>query len=685
MRFRFALPWRLRPKSGYQSYIEKSDSRVSGLAYRSDIDGLRAVAIIPVVLFHGDVPGFTGGFVGVDVFFVISGFLITTLIVRELDAGTFTLRDFWERRARRILPALIVVLAFTLVATALVFLPQDFRDVGRSIAAQSVFGSNILFWREVGYFAGPADEKPLLHTWSLAVEEQFYLFFPIAMALLARYALKWRHAAIAAAVVLSFGLSVATLTYSQAATFYLLPMRAWELLLGALLVVAPFSWTSVDGRVREVIAAFGLAAIVVAVTQYTNETAFPGAAALLPCLGAAALIWANGQDPTAAGRLLSWRPFVFTGLISYSLYLWHWPIFVLARYVRIEDVLPGAMVGLIALSLLMAYASYRFVETPIRQRRFLRTPRSVATASITCLAGFAGVGLTLAVSDGMPERFEPSVRMMAEGSTDMSNRQNECHDLSIDQMENDEMCWLGPQTQESPRFAVWGDSHALAALPLFDEMATDHNISGLFLSRGGCPPILNTAIKMERDCPGTTASAFAALERHNVQHVVLVGRWSVYALGRTDGSDDLLMVDSDTGDRWNHAKELFRTNFKRTLSRLNALGITVWIMQQVPVQPYDVPHELTIQKMWGWDVLQAGVEVNEHLERQAFVNSVFSDAVGPSVRLADPAQILCAEGDRCLAVREGRPVYIDNNHLSTHGAKLLRPLFVPLFRSMASD
>ena len=264
-------------------------------AYRPEIDGLRALAILPVVLFHLHVAGFAGGYVGVDVFFVISGYLITSLIQQELDRGEFSFVRFWERRARRILPALTVVVLFSLAAGWFILTPTDLDNLGASAFAQSLFGSNVLFWLQAGYFEPGAGSKPLLHSWSLAVEEQFYLCFPFMLVLLGMVGRISRVRLIAGFLLLSLVLSVYGVADHPTAAFYLLPTRAWELLLGAVLALAPglASRVSSADRWNEILSWLGLAAIAVAVFGYHAETPFPGLAALLPCLGTAAIIRTN--------------------------------------------------------------------------------------------------------------------------------------------------------------------------------------------------------------------------------------------------------------------------------------------------------------------------------------------------------------------------------------------------------
>jgi len=352
------------------------------MKHRADIDGLRAVAVIAVLLFHADI-GCSGGYVGVDVFFVISGFLITGLILKDLNRDRFSIVEFWERRVRRILPALALVVFSTLIAGWFLLLGRDFEALGKSVVAQVMLLSNVYFWRGSGYFARIGQDTPLLHTWSLAVEEQFYLLFPLLLIALRRLSPKALIPAILLFSGASFSLSVYWSYHNPNANFYLLPTRAWELLMGAFL--AAYSARRASKRwLAEILSWSGLFAILWSIFQYSPDTRFPGAAALLPCVGTAFLIQSNRDSLTSVGTFLATRPVVFVGLISYSLYLWHWPVLVFAEYWTIERLPLVHRVLLLLGSIGLAALSWKFVETPFRQRTVFKTrPQVFAFASIS--------------------------------------------------------------------------------------------------------------------------------------------------------------------------------------------------------------------------------------------------------------------------------------------------------------
>ncbi|MEX2468298.1 MAG: acyltransferase, partial [Pseudohongiellaceae bacterium] len=332
--------------------------------YRREVDGLRAVAVIPVIFFHAGFELFQGGYVGVDVFFVISGYLITALILKEKEEGRFSLLEFYERRVRRIIPALFLVMMCCIPFAVLWMAPEQLKAFSQSVLAMSLFASNILFWRESGYFDTAAEEKPLLHTWSLAVEEQYYLFFPLFIMLfwfLGRGGLARLTAAVA---FISLLLAEYGWRYEPDANFYLLPTRAWELFVGALCAFYSFGKAP---RNSEPLALLGLAGILLAIFFYSEATPFPSVYALAPVLGAALIILYGGQA-TVVGRLLSTPLPVAIGLISYSAYLWHQPLFAFARIRSPGDPGVSLMLALSGASLLLATLSWRYVEIPFRRR-----------------------------------------------------------------------------------------------------------------------------------------------------------------------------------------------------------------------------------------------------------------------------------------------------------------------------
>ncbi|WP_438727163.1 acyltransferase family protein [Parasphingorhabdus sp. DH2-15] len=380
---------------------------MSSLAYRSEIDGLRAFAVVPVILFHAGLESFSGGYLGVDVFFVISGFLITSILVREMEAGQFSLAKFYERRARRILPALFAVIAVTSIFAWLWMIPPQWEDYTEGIVAMGLFATNVLFWRKTGYFDTDAEYNPLLHTWTLSVEEQFYIGFPLLLMLLFRFGKPLVLPAIiilaAVSLIISEWLSFA----SPQANFYLLPSRAWELMAGslcAMILKAPdHAALRLRDNVKEILALAGLGLLIASIFIFTPETRSPSLITLVPIL-AVMMIILYAQSGTMAARLLSWKPFVAIGLISYSAYLWHQPLLAFHRIIAFEQK-PLFTALLVAATFILAALTYFLVEQPARfkfmkQRSTKAFLLLSAGSLILCVA--AGLGLRYSSHQYLP-------------------------------------------------------------------------------------------------------------------------------------------------------------------------------------------------------------------------------------------------------------------------------------------
>jgi peptidoglycan/LPS O-acetylase OafA/YrhL len=424
------------------------------LTYRREIDGLRAVALLPVLLFHAGFSWAPGGFVGVDVFFVISDFLITSIIVSEMQSGTFTIARFYELRARRILPALSVVMIACLPFAWLWMLPEDARSFGDSLLAVSAFGSNVLFFFTSGYFDTTAELKPLLHTWSLAVEEQYYILFPLLVMLTWR----WGRGVLTALFILlgliSFGLAVYSVNEHAAFAFYMLPTRGWEIMIGACLALVPVRRQA--GWIFELAGLTGLALIAMAVWAFDRTTPFPGAAALVPTCGAALLI-ACASPQTVSGRLLGSRALVGIGLVSYSAYLWHQPLLAFARHRSSGEPPPALLAALLVVALILAWATWACVEAPTRNRQRVPLNRLAWLLSVGWLAIAAAGALALATG-GFPTRVPEDVRRVAAGTRDRSPRQAEC--LVAQPIDPGKACILGDGAHSTIGRVAWNRANA---------------------------------------------------------------------------------------------------------------------------------------------------------------------------------------------------------------------------------
>lgn len=655
---------------------------MTALAYRRDIDGLRAIAVLAVVLFHFGVPGITGGFVGVDVFFVISGFLITSIIWREREAGRFSFVDFWARRARRILPALLVMMFTSLVAGWFLMAPKDYSELGRSIHNQVIFISNLFFMRQDGYFDTASDMKPMLHTWSLSVEEQFYIAFPLLLALLSSRLKQWR-SALFVLLLVSFAASVWAVAHEPDKAFFLLPMRAWELLAGSMLAVMPARAGRVSPLLAQTVSLFSLGLILVAVLGYDASTAFPGAAALLPVLGVVGLIWANGQHATWVGRLLGSRVLVGIGLISYSWYLWHWPVLVFGKYASIFGLSSWALAGLFVLSLVLGYLSWRFVEGPFRERRLLAGRRAILIAGLVGLSGLGLIGKGLVWSDGFASRLSPQALQFAQAHT-WSPTLMSC--LSDDKKDpHRKLCHFGPQASAA-RALVWGDSHASALIPALNDGSRKYDFGIIQAGYAGCLPF-----DRKENTPGCRAfneRVTQLLSKEPFSDVVLVARWSLYVYGQRSGDTGASLHDPQTGkyDRA-VAERLFAEGVSALVQQLRASGHRVWLVKEVPLQAFNVPYRLSRLAMLGRPTDREGLPLAEHVERQAFISSVFERiaAADSGVQLMDPAPKLCETNGWCRVERDGQSLYTDDNHLSAVGTRYVEGFLEPFFHAMRNE
>ncbi|SFL51473.1 acyltransferase family protein [Pseudomonas sp. NFACC46-3] len=638
---------------------------------RRDIDGLRALAVIPVVLFHFGFSTFSGGFVGVDVFFVISGFLITSILFREISAQRFSFVDFWARRARRIIPALSVVLVATLALGWLLLTAKDFSELGRAVRYQALFISNILFMREDGYFEPASDLKPLLHTWSLAVEEQYYIFFPLLMVLLMRHVRHWRWMLFAVLLV-SFGLNVASIDRKPDFVFFSLPTRAWELLCGAMLAVWPASKQPVRPWLCQLAGVAGLAAVLVAVFTFDKATRFPGWAALLPVLGTTALIWSGAQGSTWVAQALSARVLVWVGLLSYSFYLWHWPVYVYANAISIDGIQAWEAAGWILLALGLAWLSWRFVELPFREKRVLVARKPMLAAGLLAMVALAVTGSVVRSADGFPQRLTGKALEYAQ-AREWRAGQMKCMSANSDK-NLDKACLIGRNKEAPATQLFWGDSHAAALLPAIETGAAPEGRPVWLYSLSGCPPILSDAPRQR--CKDFNERTMDQVRRLQISDVVLASNWSLYVYGRENGDKELLL---NPRDNTAEAETRLAAALKARVAAIRAAGAQVWLFKEVPLQHKGVVSRLVSLARVGRSTEGLGRPLQEHLSRQRFLSGLFDSmsAADPGVHVIDPTPLMCA-GQVCSVVVGGYMQYKDEDHLSDIGSARLSPLFAPV-------
>jgi peptidoglycan/LPS O-acetylase OafA/YrhL len=657
--------------------------------YRRDIDGLRALAIAPVVIYHAGLPLFSGGFVGVDVFFVISGFLITSLITKEMDDDRFSLLNFYERRIRRLFPALFLVIAATLLCGWAIYSPLLFKGLSHSAIWTSFFSSNFFFWNESDYFSGASATKPLLHTWSLAVEEQFYVLFPLMLLALRRLRHRNLLMVLAVLVIASFIGSVWAVARAPSFAFYLLPTRFWELLLGAMLAIAAPAAPMAKWQ-RTTLTAVGLLAILLPAMIYTSETDFPGLATLPPCLGTLALIYAGSADSDGWHPLRS-RVAVFIGLISYPLYLWHWPLLVFWAYWTGSPLSALQAVVVIGLSCVLAWLTFRFVERPFRRRIVVLRRMPLFGAGFAAMVVTAMVGFGISKFDGFPSRLPQGIRDLYIASLDHGrftapdciNRDG--REAAKETLDQDAGCKLG-KASTSPDFVVWGDSHATAIAPGIDKLATELGVSGVLLARSSCAPLLKFHLQKNashgKQCEIFNDSVLKYIKERRIQGVILVARWPRNVHRSGYGNEGIFFRADDAIDLTDHSAPIVKS-LNETLSVLSDNGSSVSIVYDVPEIGFNVPDALARAAMTGTNA-NIAPDFQAVMRRQALSRKVISEAaLKYQAMITDPATILC--DSKICHVRNAEGLfYADEDHLNTRGAKLIRTVFKPFMQKLGA-
>jgi peptidoglycan/LPS O-acetylase OafA/YrhL len=657
--------------------------------YRREIDGLRALAVIPVILFHAGFQTFSGGFIGVDVFFVISGYLITSMILTEKQAGTFTLVGFYERRARRILPALFVVMFACLPFAWLWLTPKDMTDFSRSVVAVSGFASNILFFNESGYFNIHNELKPLLHTWSLAVEEQYYLLFPIFVLLTWRLDKRWSIGVLAIVAIISLAITQwDSLQDKSEFAFYMLPTRGWEILVGTFVAVFLFTRDPAIklGRIGlQVGGIIGILLIACAVCVFDRRTPFPSLYALIPTVGAGLVIlFATPQ--TLVGQILGSKMFVGIGLISYSAYLWHQPLFAFARHRSLDDPSTALLIALTAIAIVLGYLSWRYVETPFRNRECIKR-KEVFIWGTLCSVLFMVFGFIGHFSEGYAYRVSAEVEEL-----NPKNHKNPRHDECLASDDNyvapKSSCSLG--NEKSIVGFLLGDSHANAIAYSLEQALLESNIGMRELTFSGCPPVLNVyrANKgaMSRCDEYNRAAHDFLLSQNQDSYLVIVVRWTDYLNNYLDevrsgnGEESGYEAYSDSIHSITNMEAVHRSvvmdGYRQTVLSLLNNNRKVILVYPIPEAGVDVPKYLSKKIMFQIDRGAGDLTTNYAAYKSGNEDAIIAlDLIGEHKNLLRimPDKILCDTfvKDRCVAQLNGVPLYHDDNHLSNAGARLV--------------
>jgi peptidoglycan/LPS O-acetylase OafA/YrhL len=613
--------------------------------YRPDIDGLRGIAIASVLLFHAGVPGLANGFVGVDIFFVISGFLITSIILRECEAGTFDFEHFYQRRIRRIFPALFVVLASCIAPAYVLLPPSELRVFAASLLSAIFFGSNFYFWSKTGYFDSPADTHPLLHTWSLAIEEQFYLIFPILLVIAARRLRDELGLVLVGLAGVSLAVGVVLSVKNPDAAFYFSPARIWELLIGSIIALRWLPGPQFE-RTRDSLAFLGLALVVVSITL--PPTGIFGLTSLFACLGAALIIHAGISGPTLVAATLSSPIPVVTGKLSYSLYLWHWPIIVFAKIYLARALTGVEIAGLIVATVAISAASYRFIEQPYRRPNGVFAKRGLYASAAATVVGLGALSAVAIVQNGFPQRFN---KLLEFGAPEpwkplcLLNNQQPASD------------WVAARCLTNavagPTVLLWGDSFAAHYFPAFLARGAAVPFNVLLYSLEACQPLIENQSIAENKCSAFNQAVKGVIAQHNIKTVIVAGNWEA-SFGAGGKSPAVL------------------TN---TVNWLRQQGVNVAVIGQTAHFKVSVP------QIYWWR-MQRGELIQPDLEAEPghALNAKIQPALN-GTPFFQPSLAMCTEAT--CTIGEGRaPFYGDGRHFTNSGSSRAMAPFWPTLEAL---
>ena len=625
--------------------------------YRPDIDGLRAIAVIAVFLYHSDAIAVApGGFVGVDVFFVISGYLIGRMVHQQVTAGEFSFVEFYERRARRLAGPLLIVLFASYVAGWFLLMPLELANLADSIIASLLLFANHHFYGVLDYFNTDENLIPLLHIWTLSVEEQFYLIFPLII-----FASSRAFGNLVPVYLiggLSFLAAITVVRIDGPAAFYILPYRAWELLLGFFVYLVEIRGSRISRNAQDILGILGLSMVGWSIVTFSVDLRFPGETAFVPCFGAALIIYANSFRMTVVGRILALSPLVLIGKLSYSIYLFHWPIIVFTQY-YLDRPLRLTEIGFVFISVFtLSCLSLQFIEKPMRRRRFRFVPFETMLASLIVSVIIAAAVYPAMRNGGYPDRLPSEAVQYATARNDWTADQFECVDKTPEQIAAYAVCQFNAESR-APSVLLWGDSHATVFLPLLQKLALEDQFRLIFVGTNGCPPLMGVETEKGR-CKETNATVAKLIREQQFDVVVIAANWQSYgrsnaafANGRRLGMDDTELENA-----------LIRTS---SLTQLT--GSRLLVVGQVPTYEIDIPGYLVKQSfLSSIDSLTGFVRVRPKplLDPKYLVNSVAS--VTPEGKLW-PKQILCSS--TCQLSDGLTSLYKDGGHLSFNGSEVL--------------
>lgn len=666
------------------------------MQYRPEIDGLRALAVLPVILFHAGFSTFSGGYVGVDIFFVISGYLISTIIISDLKRDNFSLLDFYERRARRLLPALFLIILVSLPFAWFLMLPNDLVDFSKSLIAASTFSSNILFWLQTDYFAQPAELVPLLHTWSLAVEEQFYLFFPLFLIYVWRFGLKTIISLLSLIFIVSLILAIWATTVStneqiNSASFYLLPTRGWELLIG---VFIGFYFQNREPSknyfLNETLSILGFFLIIYSIFFFDKTIPAPSSYTLIPTIGAALLILFTFRG-TFIHKILTLKFFTWIGLISYSAYLWHFPILAITKYNSFSEVSDITILGLCMLSMFFAYLSWRFVERPFRDRSKF-SKNTIFSLSFSVLILIAIIGFLGVKTDGLKgQKLPPNLEWQSLYEK-FNSLPRPCNLVQTDYPEGTLGCIFG-DVESTKSIMLYGDSHSQSVHHYLDDFFKEKGIKVIQLEVSGCehiPTFVDSRKNIGNECVARFDRVMEYAEENSSLLLVIL-RWT-YRLYPIEDRVNNFIFDNGEGcverDSYRETSILLDNGTLSTeeADKYSALenflqsfpkNIPTFLVYPIPGTGCNIARLNMNHYSMNKSVLE---EFTISLDRHDKFNEYANNALDKIIRTNDldnverivPRNLFCEEDSgRCTVQKEGIPLYYDDDHLSYEGSRIL--------------
>ncbi len=637
---------------------------IKTINYRPEIDGLRAIAVLPVIFFHSGINLFSGGFVGVDIFFVISGYLITSIILRDLDEKNFSIVNFYERRARRILPALFFVILTTLALSWMLLPPKEMTDYFKSIVSVIFFSSNIYFWRTLDYFSPESEYIPLLHTWSLGVEEQFYIFYPLAVLLISRWKSEALGKCLLIATLFSFALCIFLSTSHEALNFYTLPSRAWELLTGSMAayILHKKKEIALSPILAEITASVGLLLIGYAVFFLDEQVNYPSAWTLFPVLGTL-LIILFGSGNTYVRKILSWRPIVLIGLISYSAYLWHQPILSYSLIGTGGTIDNFERTSVLILIFLLSYLTWHFIEKPFRNHALISRDRifKYSSAAGTALLLIAVIGI---VNSGFSIRYSAQVNLVAERVSNSPMR-SQCHTSGLEYLRPSAAC---SYLTQNAQWAVLGDSHGVELSFALAEKLEQSGDGVKHLTFSACGPEMLYKTNVQ-GCQNWLRESVEWLKSEgNIQHVIL-------AFNHIAHHDMERLIAIDSENQYKSLTDLYFESFEELVNALISTNKRVHIMLPVPKLHFHInyylypkPAFISTEKS---ENSTNGISTEYYIKTTNTIRErLIEIADKTNSELLDPMISLCDEIN-CYGVTGDYPNYFDEHHMSVNGASLV--------------